>query len=34
MWIPYPTPVGDSLYKTLVGLAAGWLRRRSYVVDS
>lgn len=32
--IPYPTPAGDSLYKMLVRSAAGWLRRRRYVVSS
>jgi hypothetical protein len=32
--IPYPTPAGDSLYEMLVGSAAGWLRRRRYVVNS
>lgn len=32
--IPYPTPAGDSLYKMLVRSAAGWLRRRPYVVGS
>lgn len=31
---PYPTPAGDSLYKMLVSSAAGWLRRRPYVVNS
>ena len=32
--IPYPTLAGDSLYEMLVRSAAGWLRRRRYVVDS
>ena len=32
--IPYPTSAGDSLYKMLVRSAAGWLRRRRYVIDS
>lgn len=32
--IAYPTPAGDSLYKMLVTSAAGWLRRRPYVVHS
>lgn len=32
--IPYPTSAGDSLYKMLVMSAAGWLRRRRYVVNS
>ena len=32
--IPYPTPAGDSLHKMLVRSAAGWLRRRPYVVNS
>lgn len=32
--IPYPTGGGDSLYEMLVASAAGWLRRRRYVVDS
>lgn len=32
--IPYPTQAGDSLYRMLVTSAAGWLRRRRYVVDS
>lgn len=32
--IPYPTGGGDSLYKMLVRSAAGWLRRRPYVVNS
>ena len=31
---PYPTPAGDSLYEMLVISAAGWLRRRPYVVHS
>lgn len=31
--IPYPTQAGDSLYKMLVKSAAGWLRRRPYVVN-
>lgn len=32
--IPYPTSAGDSLYEMLVKSAAGWLRRRPYVVNS
>lgn len=32
--ISYPTPAGDSLYGMLVKSAAGWLRRRRYVVSS
>ena len=32
--IPYPTPAGDSLHRMLVRSAAGWLRRRRYVVNS
>lgn len=32
--IPYPTPAGDSLHEMLVKSAAGWLRRRAYVIDS
>lgn len=32
--IPYPTQAGDSLYKMLVKSAAGWLRRRGYVLNS
>lgn len=32
--IPYPTQAGDSLYKMLVKSAAGWLRERSYVINS
>lgn len=32
--IPYPTSAGESLHKMLVKSAAGWLRRRSYVVCS
>lgn len=32
--IPYPTQAGDSLYRMLVKSAAGWLRRRPYVVNS
>lgn len=32
--VPYPTQVGDSLYKMLVVSAAGWLRERPYVVHS
>lgn len=32
--IPYPTQAGDSLYRMLVASAAGWLRRRGYVVNS
>ena len=32
--IPYPTQAGDSPYKMLVASAAGWLRRRRYVVNS
>lgn len=32
--ISYPTPADDLLYKMLVRSAAGWLRRRRYVVDS
>ena len=32
--VSYPTEAGDSLYKVLVASAAGWLRRRRYVVGS
>ena len=32
--IPYPTQAGDSLYRTLVKSAAGWLRRRPRIVNS
>lgn len=32
--ISYPTQAGDSPYKTLVRSAAGWLRRRPYVLSS
>lgn len=32
--IPYPTQAGDLLYRMLVRSAAGWLRRRPYVVNS
>ena len=32
--ILYPTPAGDSLHRMLVESAAGWLRRRAYVIDS
>lgn len=32
--IPYPTRVGDSLYRMLVASAAGWLREGPYVIDS
>lgn len=32
--IPYPTQAGDSLYRMLVRSAAGWLREKSYVVNS
>lgn len=32
--IPYPTSAGDSLHKMLVRSAAGWLRRRPYVLGS
>lgn len=32
--ILYPTPAGDSLHKMLVRSAAGWLRRRPYVISS
>lgn len=32
--IPYPTSAGESLHKMLVKSAAGWLRRRPYVVSS
>lgn len=32
--VPYPTQAGDSLYRMLVRSAAGWLRRRGYVVNS
>lgn len=32
--ISYPTQAGDSLYRMLVRSAAGWLRRRRYVVGS
>ena len=32
--ISYSTSAGDPLYKMLVKSAAGWLRRRGYVVNS
>jgi hypothetical protein len=32
--IPYPTSAGAPLFKMLVRSAAGWLRRRPYVVNS
>lgn len=32
--IPYPIEGGDSVYKMLVRSAAGWLRRRPYVINS
>lgn len=32
--VPYPTQVGESLYRMLVESAAGWLREESCIVDS
>ena len=32
--VRYPTPLGDPLYRAMVASAAGWLRRRPYLVGS
>lgn len=32
--IPYPTPLGDPLYRAMVVSAAGWLRERPHAIRS